>query len=290
MLVHQINKRHTFGLHGKLGDKLYAMPLIRYFGGGNVVYAPRGSVSFLKRQPYIYEVNVGLPTFHCLGYKVHRNGHGYRMIRPKQTLVEYHFTGIRVQPPSLWDLNYEMTPWFVAKEFDMERDIVVHRSFRYRNSRVNWGFLNNFVGRTYCVGSWHEAQFFKQWKVKWVPTKNIDDLAMVINSAKVFIGNQSTPLAIAAGLGKNRLIEEAGGRPNWAQDTNPGWWVNCTFGRENEGCLIHCPVVNTARVKMLLDGTYKDGDNQNKLHFNEYWREQWLISIGKLKKKKPAFV
>lgn len=289
MLVHTGNKARVFGLHGKLGDKLYAMPLIRYLGGGHVVYAPRGAIKFLMRQPYVKSVNAGNPPdFHCLGYKVHRNGHGYRMIRPRQTLAEYHFTGLRIPSPSLWDLNHELTPWFVAKEPDIQRDIVVHRSFRYRNPRVNWDFLNNFVGRVYCVGSRHEAQFFKQWKVKWVPTKNIDDLAMVINSAKVFIGNQSTPLAIAAGLGKNRLIEEATGHPNWARDTNPAWWINCTFSRDNEGVLIHCPVVNTARLNMLLDGSYKE--EQDKLHLPTYWRRQWLIKIGAIKKSRPTFI
>jgi ADP-heptose:LPS heptosyltransferase len=54
-----------------------------------------------------------------------------------------------------------------------------------------------------------------------VKTETILDLARVIAGAGVFIGNQSAPMAIALGLGKN-VIQEC-----W--QANP----NCLFRRDN---------------------------------------------------------
>ena len=50
--------------------------------------------------------------------------------------------------------------------------------------------------------------------VPWCHTRNLLYLAEVIAGAKVFIGNQSTPLAIALGLGKNCITEAWPHNPN----------------------------------------------------------------------------
>ena len=76
------------------------------------------------------------------------------------------------------------------------------------------------------VGSPLEAQVFQGFgapkvAIPYEATSNLLELARVIAGAKVFIGNQSAPMAIALGLGQN-VIQEV-----WAQ--NP----NCRLKRHN---------------------------------------------------------
>jgi hypothetical protein len=277
MLKHEPRNK-TFLLYGKLGDQIYAMPFVKYVGGGNLLNAH--GVRFFRKQTYIKKalgawrrnwngkpesweeyIKRGRKTVgadegrlvHLLGYKVYRNQNGYRILRPKQTLVEYHFTGLRFPLPSLWELHNEMIPWLVADNDGVERDIIIHRSARYHCPGVNWNFVTGLPGKVFCVGSPAEAKVFQKIGIPWIRTNTVDDLARVINSAKLFIGNQSAPLAIATGLGKCRLIEEDGvGNPNYPH-TNPLWWKNCTFGTKNEGVLTHLRSTNIQMAKALLE-------------------------------------
>jgi len=43
--------------------------------------------------------------------------------------------------------------------------------------------------------------------IKYVPTANFLELAQIISGCDVFIGNQSSPFALAEGMKKNRIQE-----------------------------------------------------------------------------------
>jgi hypothetical protein len=75
------------------------------------------------------------------------------------------------------------------------------------------------------VGSELEAQLFQGFavpkKIAYQPTANMLELARVIAGARVFLGNQSAPLAIAHGLGKTVVTE------CWKDNSN------CCLKRDN---------------------------------------------------------
>lgn len=71
----------------------------------------------------------------------------------------------------------------------------------------------------FFVGTESEAEIFQGFgapkhKIPWVKTSNLLEAARLIAGAKVFVGNQSAPLAIAHGLCKNCIVEEWLGNPN----------------------------------------------------------------------------
>jgi hypothetical protein len=151
------------------------------------------------------------------------------------TLTDSHFRGIGLTPPDV------IEPWLVAAPLDAHYPVVVHRSPRYHGP-VDYGFLASVdAGDLFCVGYPEEAAYFQStFSATYLPTPTFDRLASIINAAGLFVGNQSSPLAIAAGLGKNRMIEEF------------PICRNCTFGHENE-------VPLTARVEENAESLHRLG-------------------------------
>jgi hypothetical protein len=209
-----------------IGDAVYALPVVRELAGGFLFLDCRAmpwyrgaflrALSFLRRQPYIDECAI------YSGQEWDTDLDRYLLLdqareRHHVTLVDSHFRGIGLQPPG------KIEPWLVAKPIDARYPVVVHRSPRYHGP-VDYGFLASVKpGDLFCVGWPDEAAYFRQtFGATYLPTPTLDRLASIINAAGVFIGNQSAPLAIAAGLGKNRLVEEY------------PVCRNCTFGHENE--------------------------------------------------------
>ena len=104
------------------------------------------------------------------------------------------------------------------------RPIVVSRSGRYHNPLFPWSKLFKKRGHQMVfIGTEKEHGHFvgRFGHVPYLQTSNLLEAARVIAGAKVFIGNQSCPMAIALGLGVN-VIQEA-----WGPD------ANCLFERNN---------------------------------------------------------
>lgn len=203
-------KHFNLTASGGGGDHINALPLVKKLGGGIIHGVPKSHLSFYKRQPYIFDAT----TYHdkgmlLWGYSIIARYHRkIKCLRSKESLLESHFLVHNLPVPSLEEINNEIIPWLIADKLNTEIPIVVHRTNRYRDN-VDWSFLKKFKGKIVCVGFKKEAlPFVRQYKARWLKTDDIDELAMVINSAQVFIGNQSTPLALAIGLGKSRMVEE----------------------------------------------------------------------------------
>jgi hypothetical protein len=89
-------------------------------------------------------------------------------------------------------------------------DILVNKSTRFFNERINYEFLNCFehVG---FVGLAVEFDDFKKRNnllhIEHVLTSTALDFALLITKSKIFLGNQSVGFAIAEGLKVPRALE-----------------------------------------------------------------------------------
>lgn len=100
--------------------------------------------------------------------------------------------------------------------FNIEADgrgsdrVVINRTSRYRNHYFPWTEIVHFYGdRLLFVGMPHEYRDFcgEFGVIEYARTQNMLEVAQVITASKLFIGNQSSPNAVAEGL-KHPTIQE----------------------------------------------------------------------------------
>lgn len=204
----------SFQHAGDAGDIVYSLPVVRYMGGGDFYLQPANytrvkmvpeRVDLFKRllesQPYINEVK-----FHYgRSTSVDLNFFRSRMTEHlwDETLVEMHCRAFDV-PESELD-----KPW-ISVEPRIEAKVIINLTPRYRNKSFPW----SDVYEEYCndaafVGSKDEhAQFVAYYgPIPHCDTKDLMDVARVIRGSKLFIGNQSCPLAIAHAMHHPTLCE-----------------------------------------------------------------------------------
>lgn len=94
--------------------------------------------------------------------------------------------------------------------------ILINRSSRYHNPNISYKFLEQYKDRIFFVGLDDEWKSFCRvfFEVKHYKVNDFLELAILINSAKFFIGNQSFPYSIAEGLKVPRLLELFESLPN----------------------------------------------------------------------------
>lgn len=115
-------------------------------------------------------------------------------------------------------------PWLVAPTDNSLKDaILIARSHRYRNPHISYNFLSRYSNVQF-VGIEEEFLDMKSVIPNLVhrPVNNFLEMAAMINSCKLFIGNQSFPFSIAEGLKVNRLLEVYFQSPNVIVEGNGG--------------------------------------------------------------------
>lgn len=111
-----------------------------------------------------------------------------------------YFTGIT---PELWK------SWLTVEADKAYSDsIILARSGRYRNPSINYSFLGRYDNIAF-IGVKSEYEEMKKIvpNIEWVQVSDFYQLAGIIKGAKLFIGNQSLPYAIAEGLKTPRILE-----------------------------------------------------------------------------------
>jgi Glycosyl transferases group 1 len=232
----------------KLGDIVYSLPALRHLGGGILYLDPTSLdgtqdqaywrrqfetlIPYLEQQPYLHEVRIheGEAFDVDLDAYLHTT-HGTPGDRV--TIAANHFIGLGLEVPD------EFSPWLAADSLPVTYPIVIHRSPRYHGS-VDYSFLPEVAEGLYCVGSAEERAPFEAIGAQPLITQDVRALAMAIKSCGVFIGNQSLPLALAAGLGKPRMVEESDRLPN------------ATFGGPDEFVLTKSLDENRAGLQTLF--------------------------------------
>lgn len=216
--------RNVFCHSGDIGDCLASLPTMRALGGGDIIIGPPGPHQgretlkgaridalrpLLESQAYIGSVTwMDEPS----GFS-----HDFRAFR--QAPREYGETVSLLE----WQARYlgatvSDAPWLraVRSPVSLGRTVVA-RSLRYQNPGFPWHVAMSKNRNCVFVGLEDEYKAFSRTvssAVEFVPTKDLLELAEVIGGAQLFIGNQSCPFWIAAGLGVP-IIQES-----WPTDPN----------------------------------------------------------------------
>lgn len=242
-----IPKKHAvqvFHHSGDSGDVIYGLATMKALGGGVMFFScdnkypyPMNSrwcrlhgsaewvdniAPLLEAQDYVWAAKYTHGTPFTTTHDLNKFRETWGTKTPSfDSLFQIHATAFDL-------LLQEDEPWLTVPDpiSFPNFPIVVARTPRYRNDKFPWGDLCAKYGdRMIFVGGEDEhlnfSGFLAPRKVPHFRTKNMLHLAQVIAGAKVFIGNQSAPLAIAHGLCKNCLVE------TWPLN------ANCCLKRDN---------------------------------------------------------
>ena len=95
--------------------------------------------------------------------------------------------------------------------------ILINFTERYRNHMIAYFFLKEYSGQLIFTGTKSEYEFFcGEWglEMPYLEVTDFLELAVAINSCKLFVGNQSSAFQIAEGLKKKRAVELCSFAPN----------------------------------------------------------------------------
>jgi hypothetical protein len=197
---------------GHIGDIIAFLPLMRKLGGGHLVITDHSKTPQLMMEGFKYESLK--PLLECQDYisgvsfekhptNIDFDVTGFRKHWGKGTIIEMQAKELGVEPC--------IEKWLkVEPNLNLQGKIVCCRSTRYRNDSFPWlEIVNRIRDRVVFIGVHDEYGNFvdKFGKVDRFLTINCLDIAQAIAGSDMFIGNQSSPFWIAAGL-HHSLIQE----------------------------------------------------------------------------------
>lgn len=213
---------------GDLGDVIYALPAIRALGKGNLYLNSRPWTAkmtperanvlrpLLESQDYIGKVIHGdaPKSEYVVNFSTFRNGgliYGVSLMELQSDWV---------------NANTESEPWLkVAPSAKSRGRIVCHRSPRYHNPYFRWDEIGEKFGtQLLFVGLPHEVEELRRVSkvhAEYAITNDYLELARLIAGADLFIGNQSSPMGLAIGLGVPFIQETC------------LWTPDCLYPRKN---------------------------------------------------------
>ncbi len=219
------------------GDCIYGCAVIKALGGGALFISPDNKFPYplnsrwarmggepetvdnlrplLEAQDYIHSCRYTHSTPFSTDYDLNRFRIPWkqRTARDFDSILKLHMDAFQLPMPT--------KPWLTVNDPIVieNRPIVVNRTARYQNLEFPWSrFIEKYHRQIVFVGTYQEYELFGGFaphcKFDYYHTKNALELAQVIAGAKLFVGNQSLPLAIAHGLYKPVLVEEWEKNPN----------------------------------------------------------------------------
>jgi hypothetical protein len=211
----------TFRHSGGGGDMIYGLATMYHLGGGalylNIDLRDKFYKTLLEKQPYIKEL------FYAKIKKVDYNLDLFRTqpFNDGYTILECH--------KMAFNLDFDITePWLFNVEKKHIRDIVINDTgkLRWEGITVDWKKLKKFRKRCIFIGLRHEHDNFvrDRFDVDYYPIKDALDFAQVIKGSKLYVGNQSTGLAIAEGLKHPRVADLYLGRSKQYPKGENGHW------------------------------------------------------------------
>lgn len=225
----------SFRHAGDIGDIIYALPSIKYLGGGDL-YIEAAEYTrqrltpdkwacltkLLLAQPYIKAVKEfagGRATYNLNDFRATMA----KEVRQKRFEIRKSL-GQRIAEQHGVPLKVLTEPWLAVPGLVGVADVVFARSQRYAGLNFPWAkAVETYGKRAVFVGlSAEHKDFIKNFGyVPWYPTEDLMAVAQVIAGSVLFVGNQSAPFAIAEGLKQNAVLEV------WHEGPN------CLFGRSN---------------------------------------------------------
>lgn len=198
--------------NGDLGDCIACLPAVRQLGGGEMIFTQRPN-------PRDFRISMTLlkPLFEAQNYI---DG-VYWVDRPQG--IDYNFCTFR----SAWRPNTSLagvqalhcglrdlddSPWLRAEpNHETKGRVLVARSHRYRNTAFPWKQVAERYGdRMLFIGLYPEHKDFQDMIGRTVERREVGDyleLAGLMLGADYFVGNQSSPMWVAMGLGVPLLQE-----------------------------------------------------------------------------------
>lgn len=214
---------HVAAAHsGDLGDIIYSIPVLKQAGVEtlyiNLVHPlkPRmlapADVMFLK--PLF--LSLGIDMYIYNGESVAWDMDAYRMTHVEKAAMHISLSQAKQQKIDV-DLSAKYIDVEPHHEYKNIKPVVIHRSSRYHNNEFNWEYLLYNAPRIVFVGLESEYELFKQ-QTGVVPeyhkVNSALEMARVIRSASVFVGNQSFPFAVAEAMKVRRIQETCPWVPN----------------------------------------------------------------------------
>lgn len=219
----------TFRHAGDLGDILAFLPVMRFFGGGDLLIesAPYtrqrltpdkwcGLDILLKQQPYINDVrewkqelcNYNGNDFRAAMHHAVRKGLFNQ--NKNKSLVDWQLEAHGVP------LNQKDTAWLAAEPNKVAR-VIINRTgpgrepkHVYHNPLFPWHAVwHKYHKEAVFIGTPLEYSVFKSTcgHIPHYTTRDLAEAARVIAGADLFIGNQSACFWIAEGMKKNLVLE-----------------------------------------------------------------------------------
>lgn len=198
--------------NGDLGDCIACLPVVRQLGGGEMIFTQ-------KPNPRDFSIAMKLlkPLFEAQDYI---DG-VYWQDRPQG--IDYDFCKFR----SAWRSNtslaqvqgfhcgiprLDMRPWFKAEPSEETKGrVLISRTHRYRNLAFPWKQVAERYGdRMLFVGLYPEHKDFQDLVGRTVERREVShylELAELLAGGDYFVGNQSSPMWVAMGLGIPLLQE-----------------------------------------------------------------------------------
>lgn len=197
---------------GHIGDIIAFLPLMRKLGGGHLVITDHNSTPQLMMEGFRYESIKPLleQQDYITGVSFEKNVKnidfdvtGFRRYWGTGTIVEMQAKELGIEPC--------IEKWLEVKpNLNLQGKIVCCRSTRYRNDSFPWlEIIDKIRDRAVFIGVHDEYGDFvtKFGKIDRILVKNCLEIAEAIAASDLFIGNQSSPFWIAAGL-HHPLIQE----------------------------------------------------------------------------------
>ena len=233
---------HTFRHAGDLGDCIFSLPVVRYFGGGaflieatsytRVMLTPdkwNGLDLLLKEQPYIKEVRAWTKGEPC-SYNL--NDFRARLFRAMHMGVgkEKHLAHWMLEAHGLPHSEFDKA-WLQVNEPVKAARVIFSRAGAgrklhqvYQNQRFPWRPVwDKYHKDAVFIGTdiEHAAFCALTGPIEHYKTANLFEAARVIAGCELFVGNQSAPHAIASGMKKKIILEVWMDGPN-CLDLRPG--------------------------------------------------------------------
>jgi hypothetical protein len=262
-LDHPYKAITSFRHSGNSGDIIYALPSVFALSKNG-----KANIYLHANQPA-----AAYPAYHPLG-NVMLNNKTVAMLQPlllhqpgidtcelyEQQAIDYNLDNFRSYPLEQSRLNicrwyfYILgiaadlsRPWLIAPKDNTYADhIVIARSHRYRAPNIDYSFLEKYSKKIF-IGVPEEFEDIRQYipSIEYVKVNDFLEMATIINSCRLFIGNQSFPFSVAEGLKATRLLEVFHQSPNVHVEGKGGhdFYFQEPFEKMVEQIYTHGPLV-----------------------------------------------
>jgi ADP-heptose:LPS heptosyltransferase len=232
---------NKFKHSGTLGDIIYALPIVKHYGGGEF-YLHLNQIDWVAQHYYgstpdpfhkgrmteqdfefmrtFFEAQTYISKCDVLNPRTTEITHNLDRFRPlfvghPTNYIKTYCAAFGIQDAHIQE-QLCSDPWLTVPEpvHLPNKTVVIHRSTRWvpkdRNPQYDQWASEGIEQQAVFVGLPWEYEEFKRmsnWDIDYYPTSSLLELASVIAGADQFIGNQSVGLSLAIGLGVPYSVE-----------------------------------------------------------------------------------